>query len=91
MQSTNTIHFTTLSPTVVSVAPRGFPWQTIDTFLFCLHHDEAYPAGNAQMEPAAPLSGRNPDQNFSRKDEWSIPVTNDFIHAESEIILFPYQ
>ena len=26
--------------------PRGFPWQTTDPFLFCVHHDDAYPRGN---------------------------------------------
>jgi quercetin 2,3-dioxygenase len=72
MHAMNTIDSTTLSPTVVSVVPLGFPWQTIDPFLFCVHHDDAYPAGNAQMGPATPLSGRNRRQDFSRKDRWSM-------------------
>jgi quercetin 2,3-dioxygenase len=53
-------------PTVVSIAPLGFPWQTLDPFLFCVHHDDAYPAGNPQMGPAAPLGERNLGQDFSR-------------------------
>jgi hypothetical protein len=72
MHAMNTIDSTTLSPNVVSVVPLGFPWQTIDPFLFCVHYDDAYPAGNAQMGPATPLSGRNRCQDFSRKDRWSM-------------------
>ena len=25
------------------------PWPTIDPFLFCVYHDDAYPRGNARM------------------------------------------
>ncbi|HTN83756.1 MAG TPA: pirin family protein, partial [Sorangium sp.] len=31
---------------VRDVAPLGSPWETLDPFLFCVHHDDAYPAGN---------------------------------------------
>jgi redox-sensitive bicupin YhaK (pirin superfamily) len=58
--------------TLISVAPLGFPWQTIDPFLFCVHHDDAYPNGNANMGPAAPLGGRNLGQDFSRMNGWSM-------------------
>ena len=57
---------------IISVQPLGFPWQTIDPFLFCVHHNDAYPRGNAAMGPAAPLSGRNLGQDFSGKDGWSM-------------------
>src|SRR4051812_42321217 len=57
---------------VLQVAPLGFPWQTIDPFLFCVYHDDAYPQGNAQMGPEAPLAGRQIGQDFSRKDGWSM-------------------
>ncbi len=57
---------------VLSVAPLGFPWKTEDPFLFCVHHDDAYPAGNERMGPAAPLSGRDIGQDFARKDGWSM-------------------
>jgi redox-sensitive bicupin YhaK (pirin superfamily) len=46
----------------------GFPWQTIDPFLFCVHHDDAFPAGNAQLGPAVSLEGRNLGQDFTIKD-----------------------
>ena len=60
------------APTILSLQPRGFPWQTIDPFLFCVHHDDAYPRGNAQMGPDASLAGRNLGQDFGRKDGWSM-------------------
>jgi quercetin 2,3-dioxygenase len=59
-------------PAIVAMQPLGFPWATIDPFLFCAYHDDAYPAGNAQMGPAASLAGRDMGQDFSRKDGWSM-------------------
>ncbi len=57
---------------IVQIKPLGFPWETIDPFLFCVYHDDAYPKGNAQLGPDAPLSGRDIGQDFSRKDGWSM-------------------
>ena len=57
---------------IVRIAPLGFPWETIDPFLFCVHHDDAYPKGNAGLGPDAPLAGRDIGQDFSRKDGWSM-------------------
>jgi quercetin 2,3-dioxygenase len=57
---------------VLNTQPLGFPWATIDPFLFCAYHDDAYPAGNAQMGPSASLAGRDMGQDFSRKDGWSM-------------------
>ncbi|MFO0593647.1 MAG: pirin family protein [Myxococcaceae bacterium] len=48
----------------------GFPWQTLDPFLFCVHHDDHYPAGNAQLGPAASLAGRTLGNDFEGKDGW---------------------
>ncbi|WP_431274744.1 pirin family protein [Variovorax ureilyticus] len=62
---------TTPSP-IVQIKALGFPWETIDPFLFCAYHDDAYPRGNAQMGPDAPLAGRDIGQDFSRKDGWSM-------------------
>jgi hypothetical protein len=51
--------------------PLGFPWVTADPFLFCVHHDDAYPAGNAQMGPEPTLlSGRDMGQDFDPKNGW---------------------
>jgi hypothetical protein len=55
---------------VIATRPLGFPWQTRDPFLFCVHHDDAYPAGNEVMGPAASLAGRNMGQDFEGKDGW---------------------
>ena len=55
---------------VLNVKPLGFPWETVDPFLFCAYHDDAYPRGNAQFGPDAPLSGRNLGQDFEGKDGW---------------------
>jgi redox-sensitive bicupin YhaK (pirin superfamily) len=59
--------------TILSLAPLGFPWQTIDPFLFCVHHNDAYPKGNATMGPdPALLAGRTIGQDFAGKDGWSM-------------------
>jgi redox-sensitive bicupin YhaK (pirin superfamily) len=57
-----------MNQAILRVRPLGFPWETTDPFLFCVHHDDAYPAGNAQLGPAVSLSGRNLGQDFQVKD-----------------------
>src|SRR5690606_9398579 len=48
----------------------GLHWQTPDPFLFCAHHDDAYPRGNDRLGPDAPLDGRNIGMDFEGKDGW---------------------
>jgi redox-sensitive bicupin YhaK (pirin superfamily) len=55
------------NPILKSVA-LGFPWATVDPFLFCVHHLDHYPRGNEQLGPAASLAGRNLGQDFEVKD-----------------------
>src|SRR4051812_8766212 len=56
---------------VKSAGPLGSPpWKTLDPFLFCVHHDDAYPAGNEALGPAASLAGRAIGQDFVGKDGW---------------------
>lgn len=55
---------------VLRVSPLGFPWVTFDPFLFCVHHDDAYPAGNAKLGPAASLAGRRIGMDFEGIDGW---------------------
>ncbi|HAL39317.1 MAG TPA: pirin [Polaromonas sp.] len=57
---------------IVQIKPLGFPWETIDPFLFCVYHNDAYPQANAQMGPKDLLTGREMGQDFSRKDGWSM-------------------
>lgn len=55
---------------ILKVKTLGFPWETSDPFLFCVHHADAYPKGNDEMGPDASLSGRNIGNDFTLKDGW---------------------
>jgi hypothetical protein len=55
---------------IKSIKPLGFPWQTPDPFLFCVHHEDFYPKGNDVMGPAAPLTGRSLGQDFDPSNKW---------------------
>lgn len=55
---------------VLSVEPLRGMWRTLDPFLFCAHHDDAYPAGNARLGPAASLAGRDIGQDFAEHAPW---------------------
>lgn len=56
---------------IKSIKQLGFPWQTQDPFLFCVHHQDFYPKGNAGMGPVGSLAGRNIGQDFApNKDNW---------------------
>ncbi len=57
---------------VLQTQPLGPLWPTMDPFLFCAHHDDAYPAGDGAFAPAVPLEGRQIGSDFSRKDGWSM-------------------
>ena len=57
---------------ILKISPLGFPWETADPFLFCVHHDDAYPKGNGRFGPDASLAGRNLGQDFGGKDGWSM-------------------
>lgn len=55
---------------IKAIKPLGFPWQTQDPFLFCVHHLDKYPKGNAVMGPDASLAGRAIGQDFASDQEW---------------------
>ena len=55
---------------IIQQRPLGFTWDTVDPFLLCVHHDDAYPRGNGRLGPAASLAGRDIGQDFAGKDGW---------------------
>ena len=56
--------------TIIKIQPLGFHWETQDPFIFCAHHKDDFPKGNALMGPATSLAGRNIGQDFTIKDGW---------------------
>ena len=61
-----------MSSPILSVTPLSFPWETDDPFLFCVHHNDAYPTRNERMGPVSSLKKRNLGTDFSDKDGWSM-------------------
>jgi quercetin 2,3-dioxygenase len=60
-----------MSDPVKQTVELGPQWPTIDPFLFCAHHDDAYPAGTAELGPdPALLAGRDIGQDFEGRDGW---------------------
>ena len=57
---------------VIQTFDLGTPWRTFDPFLFCVHHNDAYPAGDGSLAPAASLAGRQIGADFSGLDGWSM-------------------
>lgn len=53
---------------IKNVFKLGFPWQTQDPFLFCVHHEDFYPSGNGAMGPKESLTGRNLGNDFQLKN-----------------------
>ncbi|MDA9563830.1 pirin family protein [Flavobacteriales bacterium] len=55
-------------PVVKNVKPLGFQWETMDPFLFCVHHEDFFPKGNEKMGPVDSLDGRHLGSDFVVKD-----------------------
>jgi len=56
---------------VLQTIPLDFQWPTADPFLFCVHHNDAYPKGNEDMAPPPEsLKGRDIGSDFTIKDGW---------------------
>lgn len=54
---------------VKGIKPLGFQWETSDPFLFCVHHEDAFPKGNDAMGPAPEyFKGRHMGDDFIIKD-----------------------
>jgi redox-sensitive bicupin YhaK (pirin superfamily) len=79
---------------VRQIVPLGFQWPTVDPFLFCVHHDDAYPAGDGRYGPAASLEGRDLGQDFAGVDGWrmyhgtSVPGFPQHPHRGFETLTF---
>lgn len=58
-----------MNNSIKSIKPLGFPWQTQDPFIFCVHHEDFYPKGNEAMGPEASLAGRVLGQDFAVNQE----------------------
>lgn len=56
--------------TIKKIRALGFQWETLDPFLFCVHHEDRYPKGNEEMGPQASLEGRQIGSDFHIKDGW---------------------
>jgi quercetin 2,3-dioxygenase len=54
--------------TIFETQPMGFTWQCYDPFLFCAHHEDYYPEGNADMSPKASMDGRHLGDDFIIKE-----------------------
>jgi hypothetical protein len=51
------------------------PWATADPFLFCVHHNDRYPSGDADQGLAKEhRRGRSIGSDFSGKDGFSMYV-----------------
>lgn len=54
---------------IKSIKPMGFNWDTMDPFLFCVHHEDHFPKGDAEMGPESGfLKGRSLGDDFIIKD-----------------------
>jgi len=53
---------------IIQITPLGFPWETSDPFLFCVHHEDFYPSGNDKLGPRSSLEGRSLGNDFTIKD-----------------------
>jgi len=54
---------------ILNIKPLGFQWDTLDPFLFCVHHEDKFPQGNDVMGPAQDfLKGRHMGDDFIIKD-----------------------
>lgn len=55
---------------ILRIMPMGFAWETLDPFLFCVHHEDQFPKGNDELGPAVSLDGRTLGDDFIIKDGW---------------------
>ena len=79
---------------IVQTVPLGLHWPTAEPFLFCAHHLDLYPAGNAVFGPQGSLAGRNIGSDFEARDGWrmyhgsTVPGFPEHPHRGFETITF---
>jgi redox-sensitive bicupin YhaK (pirin superfamily) len=79
---------------IVQTVPLGLHWPTAEPFLFCAHHLDLYPAGNAAFGPQGSLAGRNIGSDFEARDGWrmyhgsTVPGFPEHPHRGFETITF---
>lgn len=82
---------------ILKIKKLGFPWETQDPFLFCVHHLDFYPEGNGKLGPKTSLAGRNIGNDFVIKDGWrmyhgeTVPGFPAHPHRGFETITFVLQ
>ncbi len=52
----------------IEIEPLGFPWRTPNPFLFCVYHQDNYPAGNENMGPKTGLDNRALGSDFEKRN-----------------------
>lgn len=56
-------------PPIKSVQALGFQWNTLDPFLFCVHHEDHFPKGTDNLGPdVSAFDGRTLGDDFIIKD-----------------------
>lgn len=54
---------------ILDIKPINFPWEAIDPFLMCVHHEDDYPSGNENLGvDFSELKGRTTGNDFVKKD-----------------------
>ncbi|MGS1109805.1 pirin family protein [Achromobacter anxifer] len=58
---------------ILGAQPLNGPMPTIDPFIFCVYHQDAYPHGNGKLglDPSS-LQGRDLGMDFSGRNGWSM-------------------
>lgn len=60
-----------MSDLIKKIEPLEFRWEVENPFLFCAHHKDQFPRGQANLGPAPEtLAGRNIGNDFTLKDGW---------------------